>query len=89
MHALSKEFDATELRQARASFETIDLRALEFGPDKLRSASTTSERVTHLHKRVPAITHGMLARTHELKMTIDLANILDRFLPLKTLEMAF
>ena len=87
MHALSKEFDATELRRARASLETIDLRALEFGPDKLRSASTTSERVTHLHIPVPV--HGMLARTHELKMTIDLANILDRFLPLKTLEMAF
>ena len=29
----SEEFDATELRRARASLETIDLRALEFGPD--------------------------------------------------------
>ena len=36
MHALSKEFDVTELRRARASLETIDLRALEFGPDELR-----------------------------------------------------
>ena len=33
VHALSEEFDATELRRARASLETIDLRALEFGPD--------------------------------------------------------
>ena len=33
MHALGKEFDATELRRVRASLETIDLRALEFGPD--------------------------------------------------------
>ena len=31
MLALSEEFDATELPQARASLETIDLRALEFG----------------------------------------------------------
>ena len=30
--SLSEEFDATELRRARASLETIDLRALEFGP---------------------------------------------------------
>ena len=67
MHTLRGEFDATELRQARASLETIDLRALEFGPDQLRSASTTSERVTHLHIFVPAITRGTLARTHELK----------------------
>ena len=29
MHALSEEFDATELRRARTSLETIDLRALE------------------------------------------------------------
>ena len=34
MHARSEEFDATELRPARASLETIDLRALEFGPDQ-------------------------------------------------------
>ena len=27
----------------------------------------TSERVTHLHIHVPAITRGTLARTHELK----------------------
>ena len=33
MHALSEEFDLTELRRARASSETIDLRTLEFGPD--------------------------------------------------------
>ena len=33
MHARSEEFDATELRRARPSLETIDLRALEFGPD--------------------------------------------------------
>ena len=33
MHARSKEFDATELRRARASLETIDLRALEFEPE--------------------------------------------------------
>ena len=64
MHALSEEFDATELRRARASLETIDLRALEFG-----SASTTSERVTHFHIPVLAITRGTLARTHELKIT--------------------
>ena len=32
MHARSEEFDATELRRARASLEMIDLRALEFGP---------------------------------------------------------
>ena len=68
MHALSEEFDATELRRARASLETIDLRALEFGSNYLRSASTTSERVTHLHIPVPAITRGTLASTHELKM---------------------
>ena len=30
--SLSEEFDATELRQARASLEMIDLRALKFGP---------------------------------------------------------
>ena len=34
------------------------------------SASTTSERVTHLHIPVPAITRGTLARTHELKMML-------------------
>ena len=72
MHAFSEEFDATELRRARASLETIDLRALEFGPDLLRSASTTSERVTHLHVSVPAITRGTLARTHELMIGIVL-----------------
>ena len=33
MHALSEEFDANELRRALALLETIDLRALEFGPD--------------------------------------------------------
>ena len=33
----------------------------------IRSASTTSERVTHLHISVPAITRGMLTRTYELK----------------------
>ena len=33
MHALSEEFDATELGRARASLETIDLRTLEFGPE--------------------------------------------------------
>ena len=33
MHALSEEFDASELRRARASLEMIDLNALEFGPD--------------------------------------------------------
>ena len=33
MHARSKEFDAIELWRARTSLETIDLRALEFGPD--------------------------------------------------------
>ena len=33
MHALSEEFDATEVRRAHASLETIELRALEFGPD--------------------------------------------------------
>jgi len=32
MHALSEEFGATDLRRTRASLETIDLRALEFGP---------------------------------------------------------
>ena len=32
MHALIEEFDATELRRARASLETIDLRALELNP---------------------------------------------------------
>ena len=69
MHTLSEEFYPTELWRGRASLETIDLRTLEFGPDKLRSASTTSERVTHLHIPVPAITPGTLARTHELKMT--------------------
>ena len=58
MHALSEEFDATELRRARASLETIDLGALEF------------ERVTHLHIPVPAITRGTVARTHELKSMI-------------------
>ena len=57
MRALSEEFDATKLRRVRASLEMIDLRALEFGP----------ERVTHLHIPVPAITHGTLVRTHELK----------------------
>ena len=36
MHALGKEFDANELQRAHASLETIDLRALEFGPDYLR-----------------------------------------------------
>ena len=70
MHALSEKFDATELRQAPASLETIDLRALAFGPDLLRSASTTGERVTHLHIPVPAITRGTLAHTHELKLGI-------------------
>ena len=67
VHARREEFDATELRRARASLEPIDLRALEFGPDLLRSASTTIERATHLHISVPAITRGTLARTHELK----------------------
>ena len=33
MHALSEDFDPTELRRERASSETIDLRTLEFGPD--------------------------------------------------------
>ena len=33
MHALSEEFDSTELRRARASSGKIDLRNLEFGPD--------------------------------------------------------
>ena len=33
MRALGKDFDTTELRRARASSETIDLRTLEFGPD--------------------------------------------------------
>ena len=33
MHAFSEDFDPTELRRERASSETIDLRALEFGPD--------------------------------------------------------
>ena len=33
MHALSEEFDPTELRRARASSEAIDLRTLEFVPD--------------------------------------------------------
>ena len=70
MHALGEEFDATELPRGRASLETIDLRALKFGPDCLRSASTASERVTHLHIPVPAITRGSLARTHELKSAI-------------------
>ena len=69
MHALSEEFDATELRRARASLETIDLRALEFG-----SVSTTSERVTHLHIPVLAITRGTLARTHELLQGQGYAN---------------
>ena len=32
MHAPSEEFDATELRRARASLETIDLRALSSDP---------------------------------------------------------
>ena len=32
-HALSEEFDATELWRAHASLETIDLRALAFGPN--------------------------------------------------------
>ena len=68
MHALSEEFDPTELRRARASSEAMDLRTLESGPDQLRSPSTTNERVTHLHISVPAITRGTLARPHELKM---------------------
>ena len=71
MHAHSEEFDATELRRARASLEMIDLRALEFEPDELRSASTTSEWVTHLHISVPAITRDTLARTHELKIKFN------------------
>ena len=33
MRALSEEFDPIELRRARASSETTDLRTLEFGPD--------------------------------------------------------
>ena len=33
MHALSEEFDPTELRRACASSEAIDLRTLEFVPD--------------------------------------------------------
>ena len=33
MHAVSEEFDPTELRRARASLEAIDLCTLEFGPD--------------------------------------------------------
>ena len=33
----------------------------------ITKTSTTSERVTHLHILVPAITRGTLARTHELK----------------------
>ena len=67
MHALGEEFYPTELRRARAFSETIDLRTLEFGPDKLRSPSITSERVTHSRISVPAITPGTLARSHELK----------------------
>ena len=67
MHSLIEEFDPTELRRARASLETIDLRTLD-GPDKLRSPFTTSERVTHLHISVPAITRGTLARPHELQI---------------------
>ena len=57
----------TELQRERASSETIDLRTFEFGPDWLRSLSTSSERVTHLHIPVPAITRGTLAGTLELK----------------------
>ena len=33
IHFRSEEFDATELRQARASLVMIDLRTLEFEPD--------------------------------------------------------
>ena len=36
-HALSEEFDPTELRRARASSGKIDLRNLEFGPDIKKS----------------------------------------------------
>ena len=68
MHALSEEFDPTELRRARASSETIDLRTLEFGLASTRCPSTTSERVTNLHILVPAITRGTLARPHELQI---------------------
>ena len=64
MHARSEEFDATELRRARPSLETIDLRALEFGPDYLRSASTTSECVTHLHISVPTYNNSWYARAY-------------------------
>ena len=67
MHALGEYFDTTELRRARASSKTIDLRTLEFGPDQSRSPSTTSKRVTHLHIPVPAITRGTVARPHELE----------------------
>ena len=70
MHAVTEEFDPTELRRALASSETTDLRTFEFGPDKLRSSSTTSERETHLHIYVPAITRGTLTRPHELKMNL-------------------
>ena len=60
MHALSQDFDATELWRARASSETIDLPTLEFGPNYFQSPYTTSERVTcismslQLRLRVPA-----------------------------------
>ena len=67
MNALSEEFDATELQQACASLETMDLRTLEFALDSTQCPSTTSERVTNLHILVPAISHGMLAHPHELK----------------------
>ena len=43
----------------------------------ITKASTTNERVTHLHIRVPAITRGTLARTHELKT--EMRYVCDRF----------
>ena len=41
----------------------------------ITKTSTTSERVTHLHIPVPAITRGTLARTHELKTAIDALSV--------------
>ena len=75
MYALNEEFDPSGLRRPRASSETIDLRTLELRPNKLRSPSITSERVTRLHIPVPAITRGTLARIHELKTTCALRTL--------------
>ena len=55
MHALG-------LRRARASSDND-----RSSHSRVRIRSTTSERVTHLHITVPAITRGSVARPHELE----------------------